>query len=463
MDANILHFVGFLLYVFVLFICAGMLAWLATHRIEQKYKQYGVVLTLLILFPALIPNVMWDSWQIHLLFPLVYLFLVRASQWEIFSNFYLSARLHYNNPAIALGVFFVYAFASTAWAYFPLQSFMMISFQFVSIGFTYLAFTRIQHTRAETFANDGELARLCLVIGIGGFVLLALSSDIVPKIYSVTISLFEEKIKELSTNLTIAKYFELLTRLFLYRTFFDSGFSFFAVLAFPLAMLMPNRKASLFLLCGILLVILLISESQAAMLGLFCGICIVFFWPKIPRWAQQITPWVMLGGITLLPFFALLLTSELFSLAFVKESYFFVNSLEPRLWIYENTILLDIWMCPWFGCGINIVNLDQWNNVSIFSMFFAASSYTHPHSHTLTLLIELGITGLLLFLWVCACILHAIQTLNEQYRHYALGAFFSSLCLTAFTQHLWGIVIIIWCSAFLVFALFGRSYPSSDQ
>lgn len=460
MDPNILHSAGYLLYILALFAGAGVVAWLTTRKFKPKQKTYGMVFTFLVFFPALVTNIAWDTWQIHLLFPLVYLFLVNASQHKGVSNFSPLSHLRYDNPALALGVFFIYAFASTLWAYFPVQSFMIILFQFISISFVYLIFIHIQYTYTEMFADNGKLVQLFLIIGIGSFVLLLLVSHIVPEIYSIAISLSEEKIKEISADQTISKYFEYLTRLILHRNFFDSGFTFFAVLAFPLAMLMPNRKASLLLLGGIFLAILLISNSQAAMLGLFCGICIVFFLPKIPRWAQQITPWIMLAGITFFPFFTFLLLAilEFFNFALVKESHFFTFSLGPRLWIYENTILLDIWTRPWFGHGIAI-HLGQ-SNISIFDMFFAASVHQHAHNHTLALLIEFGIVGLLLFLWVCACILRAIQNLNEQFQPYALGAFFSALCLTAFTQPLWGIGLIIWCVVFLMFAFFGR-YPSA--
>lgn len=466
MNHSISQFAGFLFYVFPLFIGIGVLAWLATHKLEPALKRYGVIFSFLFLFPAFIPNIMWNNWQIHLLFPLIYLFFALTFQHEKISNFYLPTQPRYDNLVFALGVFFIYAFASTAWAYFPMQSFMMTVLQSISIGFTYLIFRRIHHTRAEMFTPSGEIARLCLTIGIGSFILLLLANDIVPKIYSIAISLFEENIEKISTNLKIVKHFEILTKLLFHRNFFDSGFTLFSVIAFPLAMLMPSRKASLFLLGGIFIAIFLTSNSQAAMTGLFCGICIVFFLPKIPRWAQQVTPWVMLGCITFFPFLITLLLpaiSEFFNLAFVKESPFFIYTLDPRLWIYENTILLDIWIHPWFGCGIYAVQFDSSSSISIFNTFFAASAFGHTHNHTLTLLMELGITGLLFFIWICVCILRVIKTLNEHYQPYALGAFFSALCLTAFTQPLWGIAPIIWSVAFLMFAMFGRYPPVTDR
>lgn len=466
MDINTLHSIGYSLYILVLFIGIGVLVWMATLTLQLKQKQYGTVFAFLILFPSFIPNLMWDTWQIHLFFPLIYLLFIYASGQKIISNFYPPVRLRYDNPALSLGAFFVYAFASTAWAYFPIQSFMMTLLQFISIGFVYLTFRRIQHTRAEIFANYGEPARFFLIVGIGSFMLLLLFSNIVPEIYSIAISLFEENIKDLLEDQIISGYFALLTGLFSHRTFFDSGFTFFAVLVFPLAMLMPSRNASLFLLGSIFLAILLISNSQASIISLFCGICVVLFLHKLPKWLQQITPWVMLVVITFLPFFTILLLSiipEFFNLAFVRESGFFIASLGPRLWIYENAIFLDIWMCPWFGCGIGSTILDAHNSVSIFNMLFASSVYYHPHNHTLMLLVELGIVGLLLFLWVCVCVLRSIQTLNEQYRSYALGAFFSALCITAFTQPLWGIGIIIWCVVFLIFAFFGRYTPATPH
>lgn len=463
MDHSILYSAGYLLYIFALFVGAGVLAWLATLILKSKQMQYSMVFAFLILFPAFIPNVMWDTWEIHLLLPLIYLLLVRIPQHERVSNLYLPLQLRYDNPALALGVFFIYAFVSSAWAYFPMESFVMILLQFISIAFAYLIFIRIQNIHPDIFANNGELSRLLLVVSIGSFVLLLLASDIVPKIYSVAISLFEENIKELSANRTLAKYLENLTMLLFQRTFFDSGFTLFAVLAFPLAMLMPNRNASLLLLGGIFLAIFLISNSEASKIGLLLGICVVLFLPKLPRWAQQIMPWVILIGITFIPFLSTLLLStipEFFNLAFVRESGFFINSLGPRLWIYENTLLLDIWAHPWFGHGIAI-HFDKADSTSILPMFFAASAYQHTHNHVLTLLVELGVIGLFLFLWVCACILRAIQTLNEQYRPYAFGAFFSALCLTAFSQPLWGIGLVIWCVIFLVFAFFVPRTPTS--
>lgn len=466
MDVNILHSAGYLFYVLALFVGAGVLAWLVTRILKSKHKQYSLLLILLILFPPSIPYLMWDTWQIHLLFPLVYLFLVCAFQQERASNFYLPVKLRYDNPALALGVFFIYAFASTVWAYFPMQNFMMTLFQFISVSFAYLIFKRIRHIHSEVFVNNKEIVWLFLVIGIGIFGLFLFVSRIVPEIYSMIMSILKGNVEFLSTDPIIAKYLEVLTRLFQYRIFFDSGFTFFAVLAFPLAMLLPNRKASLFLLGGIFLVILVVSNSQASMLGLLCGIFVVLLLPKLPGWARQTMPWVMLGGVTLFPFITTLLlptTLEFFSLAFIKESFFFINTLEPRLWIYENTIFLDVWMCLWFGCGIGSTILDAYNNVSIFNTFFAASAYHHTHNHTLILLVELGIIGLLLFLWVCACILRTIETLNEQCQPYALGAFFSALCSTAFTQPLWGTGIIICCSAFLIFSLFARFCPVSSR
>ena len=467
MDPNVLHAAGYLLYILVLFASIGTVGWLATRNLKPISKQYGMAFAFLTLFPAFVPNIMWDTWQIHLFFPLVYLLLVCASQREGAFGFHQPFRLRFDSLAIALGVFFVYAFAATAWSRFPVQSLAMILFQFISVGFAYLIFTRIQRIRSDIFTHDGELARLCLAVGVGSFALLLLAGKIVPEVYSVTVSLFEENIAELSTNQTIGKYFEILTRMVLQRVFFDSGFTFFAVLAFPLAMLMPNRNASLLLLSGAFLAVFIISNSQAAKLGLLCGICIVFFLPKLPKLVQQTAPWVLLLGITSIPFlttFLLPTTSEFFNLAFIKESSFFMASLEPRLWIYENTVLLDIWTHPWLGHGINAPSLDKLNSISIFNLFFAAfSTYSHPHNHTLTLLVELGVVGLLLFLWVCACILFAIRTLSEQYQPYALGAFFSGLCITAFTQHLWGVSIIIWCVAFIMFAFFGRSPPAAGH
>lgn len=461
---NILHSVGFLLYVVPLFIGIGILAWLATCKIELTLKRYGMLFAFLFLFPAFIPNIIWDTWQIHLLFPFIYLLLLRASEKERVFDFHQVAQPFFTSPTFALGVFFAYAFVSTAWAYFPMQSFMMLLFQSISIGFTYLIFTRIHHTRVEMFAPNGHLARLCLTIGIASFMLFVLSNEIVPKIYSTVISLFEEELEGIAAKQASIKYLEILTIILTRRTFFDSGFTFFAVLAFPLAMLIRDRLASLLLLGAFFFAVLLVSGSEAAKLSLFLGICITLFLPKLPKWTQQIATSVMLAGITIFPFFVLLPPTmlEFLNSDFIKESSFFISSLEPRLWIYENTILLDIWMRPWFGYGIGATNFDLINSVSKFdNIFFAASVSAYPHNHTLTLLVELGIVGLLLFLWICVCILRTINTLNEQCQPYALGAFFSALCLITFTQHLWGPAIIIFSAVLLTFAFFGRSLPNT--
>lgn len=456
MDTSVLRFVVFSSYAIALFVGIGVLTWLITRKSRSTLKQYSMVFAFLILFPTFIPNIMWNSWSIHLLFPLVYLLFIKIFREEKISNFHESIRLHLTSLPLALGVFFTYAFTSMMWSYFPVQSFITTVFQSISIIFTYLIFKRIQHTRAEIFTPSGDLARLCLTVGIGSFVLLLFVNDIMTGVYSSALSLSQEGF---DGNQTISKYLTILTKHGIHQAFFDSGFTFFSVIAFPLAMLMHGRKASLLLLGGFFLAVLFISESQAALLGLLCGICMVLFLPRLPMWMQQSMPWVMFGSIAIFPFFTLLIpaTLEIFNYTFIKESEFFVKSFEPRLWIYRNTVFLDIWTHPWFGHGINTVNLDIRESTSIFNIFFAASSYTHPHNHTLTLLIELGITGLLLFLWLSACILRNIKSLEKQHQPYALGAFFSALCLTTFTQPLWGISLIIWCSAFLMFALFGRS------
>ena len=445
-------------YIFALLSGIGFLAYLATRRLDPIPKRYGILFAFLFLFLPFVSYVVWHSWQIHMLLPLLYLLLVRASssQREEILNFHQPVKLRLDNVSLALAAFFIYAFVSTLWAYFPYQSFSMTFFQFISIGFTYLIFRQTQNTRAEVFAPGGELARLCLIVGIGSFVLMLLANALVSKAFLSIYSGFE--IYELATNQRIATYLEYVVERLSKQIFFDSGFTFFSVLAFPLAMLIRDRIASLLLLGGILLTTLVISESQVATLGLLCGICIVLFLPRLPGWMQRNVPWVMLVGFTILPFFTLLLPKALEFYIFSHfQSNFFTYTLLPRLWIYKNTILLDIWTHPWFGYGLNAINLDARNNASIFHMFFASSTYGHPHNHTLTLLLELGVVGLSLFLWVCACVLRAVRSLNEQCQPYALGAFFSALCLTMFTHAIWGLAIIIWCIAFIVFALFGRS------
>ena len=458
MSHDVIRSIALSFYILALFAGIGFLAYLATRKLDPMPKRYGVLFAFLFLFLSFCSYVVWHSWQIHLLLPLVYLLLMRASQGEKILNFHQPVKLRIDNVLLALGVFFIYAFVSTAWAYFPAQSFSMTFIQSISIGFTCLIFRRIQQTRAEMFAPGGELARLCLVVGIGSFVLMLLANAFVSKVFLLIYSGFE--IYELNINQKIVTYLEYVAEHLTKQVFFDSGFTFFAVLAFPLAMLIRDRIASLLLLGGILLTTLLISKSQAAIIGLLCGVCIVLFLPRLPGWMQRSVPWIMLGGITAIPFFALLLPKTLeFYLFSHFQSSFFVNTFLPRLWIYKNTILLDIWMHPWFGYGLNAINLEARDNFSIFDMFFAVSAYGHPHNHTLTLLVELGIAGLLLFLWVCVSILQAIKTLKEQCQPYALGAFFSALCLPTFTHSLWGLAIIIWCVAFIVFALFGRSVP----
>lgn len=106
---------------------------------------------------------------------------------------------------------------------------------------------------------------------------------------------------------------------------------------------------------------------------------------------------------------------------------------------------------PWFGYGRDAARIDP------FSFQFVKAQAHYPHNFILQLWLELGILGIILFVWFLGSILRTIQKMNSQRRLYAFGAFFCAISPITFTYNLWSSwVIALLCMITWLFFLFGH-------
>ena len=329
-------------------------------------------------------------------------------------------------PLFVLCLLMLCALLSSAWASRPvavLEKTLLVGLLLAS------AQLLLQHGRRlepAAFHPGARIARLFLVCGGAGFALLLLESVSSGLLYeNIWLRLFaSDAPKERGDSM------------------FNIGFMAYALLAFPMAMLLRSRLASGLLLAVMLAGVLLFSSNQSAMAGMLLGAAIVLLLPRLPMPMQGALPWLLLAAVTLLPFLVALLPPP--RLFHRLDDAFASLYLVPRFQVY-GAALDDILARPWLGYGFHASRID------------GAFAYAHPHNYALQAWLELGIAGLLLFVWLLASLLRAIQALERRWRFHAMAAFFCALCGGAFSYNAWrGWWLGMLCMLVWLFVLFAR-------
>ena len=403
-----------------------------THK-DLAVRRYSVVFAAMIFAAIFVPTKFF--WL-----PPVALFVLfitsRSWKWR----FPLPA-LQLSSPLLALFVFATYATISCFWGDHLVQSFGKSLLLCALAGCGYLLVQNSKNLKMADFQRGGRIAMLFFVFGVGGYLLLVLESVTHGIIYRS----FWNHVAPVLTD-SEPKFLGIIRKNGHWT--FNAQYMVYALLAFPMAMSLGSRIARGSLLAFVLASTLLLSANQAAMVGLLVGIGIVAVLPCLPERLQSVALWGLLGAFVVMPFLVAMFAP---APQFIHDLDNKIASLNvaPRFELYK-TAIMDILAQPWLGHGRDAVRIDH--------LAFQLGKFAHyPHNFTLQIWLELGIFGLVLFVWLLGATLHSIQNMPSQYRFYGLGGFFCALSPIAFSYNLWSSwVIASFCIIVWLFVLFGH-------
>ena len=396
-------------------------------------RRYGVIFAVMIFAATFMPN------KFFWLPPITLLVLFTASSWR-WQFSYPSFR--FSDPLLALVIFASYAVLSSIWGNDPMHSLGKAFLLCALAGCGYLLVQNSKNIKMEAFQRDRNIAKMFLILGIAGYLIVVFESITQGIIYRN----FWIHLAPLVTD-SEPKFINDFGKKS--NWIHNSQYMVYALLSFPMAMLLQSKLARGLLFGLVFVSTLLLSANQSAMVGLLVGIGVVTVVPYLPGRLQSVALWSLLGAFIVMPFLIALLAP---APQFVYELDNKIASLNaaPRFDIYKATIM-DIATQPWFGYGRDAARIDP------FGFQFIETEAHYPHNFILQIWLELGIFGLVLFVWFLGTILQTIQKMPLQYRFYALGAFFCALCPIAFSYNLWGSwVIALLCIITWLFFLFGN-------
>ena len=337
------------------------------------------------------------------------------------------------DPLLVLCLLMLCALLSTAWASQPAEVLEKLLLVVLLLASAHLLLQHGRRLESTAFAPGARISHLFLACSGAGFALLLLESISSGLLYeNIWLRLFPSD--------TLKKH---------HSSMLNIGFMAYALLAFPMAMLLRSRLASGLLLAVMLAGVLFFSSNQSAMVGMLLGAGIILLLPRLPTPLQVALPWLLLAAVTLLPFLVALLPPPHF-FRWLDDTFASLY-LVPRFQVYS-AALEDILARPWLGYGFHASRID------------GAFAYAHPHNYALQAWLELGIVGLLLFVWLLASLLRAIQALDRKWRFYAMAAFFCALCGGAFSYNAWrGWWLGMLCMLVWLFVLFARKASASKN
>ena len=393
-------------------------------------RRYGVIFAMLIFCATFMPN------KFFWLPPIISLVLFTASSWRWQLSY---PTLRFSDPLLALAIFVAYTIFSSLWGNHPVQSLGKALLLCVIIGCAYLLVQNSKNIKMEDFQQREGIAKVFFILGIAGYLFVVFESAADGFIYRN----FWIYIAPLVTDSEPKFLYDFGKK---ENWAHNSQYMVYALLSFPMAMLLKSKLARGLLLGFVLISTLLLSANQAAMAGLLVGIGIVTVLPHLPERLQPCALWCLLGAFIVMPFLIALLAPAPQFIHHIDDVFASLN-VAPRFDIYKVTIM-DIVTQPWFGYGRDAARMNP------FAFQFIETEAHYPHNFTLQLWLELGIFGLVLFVWLLGVTLHSIQKMPRQYRFYASGAFFCALSPIAFSYNLWSSwVIALFCITVWLFIL----------
>ena len=318
-------------------------------------------------------------------------------------------------------------------------------------GCGYLLVQNSKNLKMKDFQRGGRIATLFFIFGVAGYLLLVLESVTHGIIYRG----FWNYVAPLLTD-SEPKFLGIIKQNGHWT--FNAQYMVYALLVFPMAMSLGSNIARGLLLGFVLASTLLLSANEAAKVGLLVGIGIVAVLPRLPERLQSVALWSLLCAFVVMPFLVAMFVPAPQFIYDLDNKIASLNA-APRFELYKAAIM-DIIAQPWLGYGRDAVRMDHFA--------FLLGKFAHyPHNFTLQIWLELGILGLILFVWLLGVTLHSIRKMPSQYRFYTLGGFFCALCPIAFSYNLWSSwVIALFCITVWLFVLFGREVektPTSEQ
>ena len=310
------------------------------------------------------------------------------------------------------------------------------------VGCGYLLVQNSKNINVEDFQRSGRIAKMFLILGIIGYLVVVFESFTHGVIYRNFWIHFAPLVTDSEPKFM--------------NDFGKKGnwihnaqYMVYALLLFPMAMLLQSKLARGLLLGFVFVSTLLLSANQSAMIGLLVGIGIVVVLPQLPERLQSIALWSLLGAFVIMPFVIALLAPAPQFVHHLDGVFESLNA-TSRFDIYKAT-MMDIAAQPWFGYGRDMARINP------FAFQFIKIEAHYPHNFILQVWLELGIFGLVLFIWFLGSVLQAIQRMNSQRRFYALGAFFCALSPITFSYNLWSSwVVALLCIITWLFFLFGH-------
>ena len=393
-------------------------------------RRYGVIFAMMIFAATFMPTKFF--WL-----PLVTLLvLFTASSWRRQFSY---PSFRFSDPLLALVLFTSYAVLSSLRGDDPMHSLGKVFLLCALIGCGYLLVQNSKNIDIKDFQRGGRIAKVFLILGIIGYLVVVFESFTHGVIYRNFWIYFAPLVTD-----SEPKFLNIFGHKGNWAH--NPQYAAYALLVFPMAMLLKSKLARGLLLGFVLVGILFLSANQSAMVGLLVGIGIVVLLPHLPERLQSIALWGLLGAFIAVPFLVAPFAPApqfIYHLDNVFESL----NVASRFDLYKATIL-DIFTQPWLGYGRDASRIDR-------SAFLFGQHAHYPHNFILQIWLELGIFGVVLFVWFLGSILHTIQKMNSHRRFYALGAFFCALSPVAFNYNLWSSWVIgLFCTITWLFFLF---------
>ena len=396
-------------------------------------RRYGVIFAVMIFAATFMPT------KFFWLPPVALLVLFMASSWRWQFSY---PALRFSDPLLALVIFVAYAIFSSFRGEDPTHSLGKAFLLCAIIGCGYLLVQNSKNIKLEFFQRDNHITKIFLILGITGYLVLVFENFTQGIIYRN----FWIHFAPLVTD-TEPKFINDFGKK--ENWIHNSQYMVYALLVFPVAMLLKSKIAKGLLFGFVLVSTLLLSANQSAMAGLLVGIGVVMVLPHLPERLQSIALWGLLGAFIVMPFLIALLAPAPQFIHYLDNTFASLSA-APRFDIYKATIM-DIITQPWFGYGRDAARINP------FGFQFIETQAHYPHNFILQIWLELGIFGLVLFIWLLGVALHSIRKMPSQYRFYALGGFFCALCPISFNYNLWSSwVVALFCFTFWLFVLFGH-------
>ena len=372
--------------------------------------------------------------------PLVALFVLFIASREWNWRFPTVA-FKFSSPLLTLIVFAVHAIISPLWSDYSMQPLGKALLLCALAGCGYLLVQNNKNLKMENFQRGGRTVLLFCIFGIAGYLLLVFESVT----YDIIYRSFWNYVAPMLTD-SEPKFLGSIKQNGHWT--FNAQYMIYALLVISTAMSLGSKMVRGLLLGFVLASTLLLSTNQAAMVGLLVGIGIVAVFPLLPERLQSIALWILLGAfVVMLSYVAMFAPGPQFIYDLDNK----IASLNTalRFKLYKTTIM-DIIAQPWLGYGRDAARIEHF-------AFLLGKFVHYPHNFTLQIWLELGIFGLILFVWLLGTIMRSVQSMPWQYRFYALAGFFCALCPIAFSYNLWSSwVIDSLCITIWLFVLFGH-------